>query len=301
MLDTVGTKHIYRLLQSDDFLDGWRFLSKKPKPTWTLNAKGSNTLPNLTMLTTPDGFYHLYAQVSLPKFLLGHNSQLLSQTEVFEGLKMVAQYAEEKTGLPYDPLGAKVSLVHFARDINLTEPGVWNAIEKLSKKKLKPLRKTFYEDSTLYFKSKAKTKLIRIYPKLQAVLSEKNASVESIKNARGNLRIECCFLQKDPIDALVRKYALPNSQAQHLLTETVSELVISELLERLDFAGMLTDEKTTLQKLLKHFTTKRTMSLCGFLQILEEHGENFYKDKIHQYSKSTYNRNLTDCRKARVW
>lgn len=301
MLDTVGTKHIFQFLRSDGFLDGWRFLSKRPKPTWVLNAKGSQTLPNLTMIKTPEGFYHFYAQVSLPKMLFGHNARLPKQNEVIEGLEIMSKYAKEQSGLPFEMETATVSLIHFAYDIHLTEPEVWKMVEKLSKRKLKPLHKQFFEDTTIYFTPKSKSKQIRIYPKFQEVLSKRNATDEAIYYADGNLRFEYAFREKSAIDALVKKYKLPNSQTQTLLTAKVSDLVISELLEKLNFFELLTTEKTNLEILLEHFSAKRASALDGFLNLIKLRGEGFYKDKSLGFSRSVYSRNVRDCRKAKVW
>ncbi|HEY0428415.1 MAG TPA: phage/plasmid replication protein [Pyrinomonadaceae bacterium] len=301
MLDTLGTKHYFPILPCDDFKDSWKFLSKKKNPTWILNNKGAETLPNLTIVNTPNGLWHLSAQVSLPKLLFGHNARLPNQTEVNHGLKLMAEYAEEKSGLPFDAQTATVSLIHFANDIHLTEPEVWRMIERLSKKKLKLLRKQFFEDSTLYFTSRGRTSQIRIYPKLQAVLSEKNATDEAISCADGNLRFEKCYLEKNAIDSLVKRLGLPDSKARTLLTEKVSDLVLSELLESLNFFELLTREKTELDRLRESFPMKKAYSLRGFLEAVKEYGENFYKDSRHKLSKSSYCRNVRDCRKAKTW
>lgn len=301
MLDTVGIKHYFRTLPCDDFKRIWRPLSKYKMPTWIYNAKGSKTLPNLTITNTPNGIYHLSAQVSLPKLLFGHNARLPNQDEVRQGMRQMAEYTEEISGLPFDAQTATVSLIHFAKDIQLTEPEVWKAIEKLSKKKLEPLRKNFYEDSTLYFTSKAKTSQIRIYPKFHAVLSEKGAPEQSKREARGKLRFEYCLLEKTSIDAIVKKLGLPDSKAQTLLTENVSDLVLSKLLEKLHFFELLSADKTNLEILLEHFPAKRAGFLDGFMNLVKLCGKDFFRDETSGFSKSSYSRNVRDCKKAKIW
>ncbi|HEX8289651.1 MAG TPA: phage/plasmid replication protein [Pyrinomonadaceae bacterium] len=301
MPDTVGIKHYFQGLPNEYAKDTWRFLKRAKNPTWVYNEKSEKTLPNLTLVTTPDGISHLLVQVSLPKLLFGHNAKLPNQTEVDYGLKLMAEYAEEKSGLPFDAETATVSLIHYAYDIHLTEPIVWKMIEKLAKRKLKPLRKQFYDDATIYFTPKSKAKQIRIYPKYQEILSDKKATDEAIHYANGNLRFEYAFREKSSIDALVKKYGLPNSYAQTLLTEQVSDLVISELLNSLNFFDLLNDDKTALQLLREHFPTKKAMDLRGFIEMVNEYGENFYKDKSIGYSKDSYYRNMRQCRKAKVW
>jgi hypothetical protein len=301
MLDTVGTKHYSRILLCEEFKQTWRYLSNIRNPTWIHNAKGSNTLPNLTIVNTPDGIWHLSAQVSLPKMLFGHNARLPNQDEVNYGLRLMAEYAEEKSGLPFDAQTATVYLIHYAMDIQLTEPGVWKMVDKLSKRKLKPFHKLFYNDATIYFTPKSRAKQIRIYPKLQKVLSERNTTDEAISCAEGNLRFESCLLEKSSIDSLVKRLDLSDRKARTLLTENVSDLVISELLENLNFFDLLTDDKSTLQILREHFPSKKAMDLRGFVEMVKEHGENFYKNASLGISKDTYYRNMRDCRKAKIW
>lgn len=301
MLDTLGTKHFFRTLPCEYAKENWRQLKRAKNTTWVFNEKSEKTLPNLTLINTPDDIWHLSAQVSLPKYLFGHNARLPNQAEVNHGLQMIAEYVQEKSRLPFDADTATVSLIHYAYDVHLTEPGVWQTIEKLAKRKLKPLHKLFYNDTTIYFRPKSKSSLIRIYPKLQKVLSEKGATDEAIKYADGNLRFESCFLKKPSIDAFIKKYGLPDNKAQTLLTEKVSDLVISELLERLNFFDLLSDDKTTLQILRDAFPTKKAMDLRGFVEMVKEHGENFYKDERLGFSKDSYYRNMRDCQNAKVW
>ena len=300
MLDTIGVKHFIQNLPSDDFKRNFRFLSRSKNPTWVFNSKTAETLPNLTIVQTPNGIHHFSAQVSLPKMIFGHNARLPNQSEVNRGLKLIAEYAEEMSGLPFDAETAVVSLVHYAYDIDLTESGVWRMIEKLSKRRLKPLRKNFYEDSTIYFTSKGKTKQIRIYPKLQEVLKDEAAPAEAIKFADGRLRLESCLLQKSAIDSLIKKYGLPDSRATTLLAENISDLVTANLLDSLDFFNLLGEEKNDFEILRQCFTTKRAISLFGFREAIRHYGEGFYKDSRHGISKSVYFRNLSDCRKAKI-
>jgi len=300
MLDTVGTKHFYQLI-CDGFLRHWHYLSNRRNPTWTLNAKGSKTLPNLTMIQTPNGIWHLSAQVSLPKMLFGHNARLPNQAEVFEGLQMISEYVEANSGLSFDALAATVSLIHFAEDVCLPQAEILRLIRRLSEKTMPPMKKNLYEDSTLYFTSEARTKQIRIYSKLKEVLDNKRATDEAIEQSRGKLRFESCFLKKYAIDSLIKRLGLPDRTTQSLLTEDISNFVLSELLEKLNFYELLSDDKSNLEILLERFSTRKAMNLDGFLNMVNLHGENFYKDKKHPFSKDSYYQSARECRKAKVW
>ncbi len=134
MLDTVQIKHFFQSLACDDFQRRWHYLSKARNPAWTLNAKGSETLPNLTIVFTPNGIWHLSAEVSLPKMLFGHNTRLPNQAEVIEGLQIVSKYVEANSGLHFDANTATVSRVDFAKDFPLSEADGFQLINKLSDK-----------------------------------------------------------------------------------------------------------------------------------------------------------------------
>jgi hypothetical protein len=163
MLDSVQIKTFLSRLDCDDFQKRWQYLSKARNPTWTLNARGSEILPNLTMILTPNRIWHLSAEVSLPKMLFGHNARLPNQVEVFEGLETISEYVEATSGFRFDAKTATVSRVDFAKDFLLSEAAIFQLIKKLSDKILPRMDKLLYNDSTLYFK--AKTRQIRIYGK----------------------------------------------------------------------------------------------------------------------------------------
>lgn len=301
MLDTVGIKHIYWTLPCENFRQNFQFLSRAKNPTWVFNPKGEKTLPNLTYVNTPDGLHHFSSQVSLPKMLFGHNARLPNQSEVIQGLILMAENAEKTSGLPFNWETATVSRIDYTFDVQFSdESEVWQMVEKLAKRSLKPLLNNFYEHATIYFTAKNKGRQVRIYPKLQEVLSWKNPPDEAISCAAAKLRFEDTFKTKSTIDALVKKYDLSNSKATTLLTENVSDLVITELLESLSFFELLTDEKNNFQLLHEHFPTKTAINLFGFHEALKHFGKNFYKNGSHKVSKSYYDRKIRDCRKAKI-
>jgi len=213
----------------------------------------------------------------------------------------MAEFAEEISGLPFEIETATVSLVHYTYDEHLTEPVVWQMVEKLAKRKLKSRLKNFVEDATIYFTGKGKAREDRIYPKMQEVLKNKNTTEEAIRYANGNLRFESSFNKKTAIDSLLKRYSLPNSLAHTILTEDISDLVIADLLKSLNFFELLTDDKTELQLLLEHFPAKKAMVLRGFVQMIKEYGENFFKNKSLGISKDVYYRRMRECREAKIW
>ncbi len=203
--------------------------------------------------------------------------------------------------MPFDISTATVNLVHFAYDIHLGESEVWETILKLSAKKLPPLRKIFYQDTTLYFTAQGRTSQIRVYPKLQEVLSKRNATAEAIEMAKGVLRFEHSFLKPYSIDSFVKRHSLPDKTTLSLLNENVSDLAITEVLDNLNFYELLTNDKTKLDILREHFPTRKAMNLGGFLEMVNQRGENFYKDETLGFSRDSYYNDMRNCRKAKVW
>lgn len=299
MFDTVGLKHLFRILPCEDFKKNWKRLQRN-FPTWICNHKGKETLPNLTIFQTPDHLYHFEAQVSLPKMLFGHNARLPNQEEADAGLRFICKYAEEMSGLPFPLDTATVYLVHYTYDAKLLESQVWLTLYKLAKRKMRGRIKQFYEDETVYFTSKGGTIQIKIYSKLNEVTNRKRVLVDAVRYADGTLRFEVAFLEMSAITALVKKLDFPERTAKYLLTEGVSRFVLNEVLEKLNYYELLDNSETDLDVLLKHFPTKKAMLLRGFRQMQEEHGDQFYKDERHGISKDVFYAMQRDCRKAKV-
>jgi II/X family phage/plasmid replication protein len=300
MPDTIKIKHFCKVLENYDFQHSWKKLSNFNGETWINNPKNKEPFPRLSIFRTPDNFWHITAEVSLPRLLFGHNARLPNQHETFEGLKIIGEYVEEKSGLPFDPFSAIVSRVDFTLDIQLTEAEVIQIINKLSFQKLGSLEKLFYNGKTLYFQTKSKEKIIRIYGKYQEVLSRKNATPEEKEYAKGKLRIECSLKGKQ-LKAMIKRLALPDNSVLSVLNEDVSNKIISEILERLNFDEIRTNDYDLLEDLLEKCSTSNAMQNFSFLEMIKRRGLNFYKDESLHYKERTYKRRLAECRKAKVW
>ncbi len=300
MLDSIKIKQFCRKLENSDFQKTWRKLSSRNSETWINNPKKNEPLPRLSIFQTPDHFWHITAEVSLPRLLFGHNARLPNEYETFEGLKIIGEYVQEKSGLPFDPFSAIASRVDFTLDKKMTESEAIQIINKLSFQKFGRLEKLFYNDKTLYFQTRKKEKVIRIYGKYQEVLSRKNATPEEKEYAKSKLRIECS-LQGYQLTAMIKRLTLPDKSVLSVLNQDVSNKVLSEILERLNFEHLLTNKKSNFDILRETFSTRKAMNLCGFLEVLKLRGENFYNDESFGFSKDSYYADVRDCRKAKVW
>lgn len=301
MIDTVQLKHCFIRRLSDEELRelGAVRIDSRRNRIFALNPKYDRTLPRLTLIITPDGIMHLSAECSIPKMLFGHNSRLPSQTEIFDACEKISRYVKEATGLDFDAATATVSIVHFAVDIDLGEQGAYEAINRLTRIKMKGLAKLVYDDTTVYFNRKSKE--IRIYPKFQEVVAKGKMTMEALEAARGNLRFEYCLLNKYGVDSHVKRLGLKDSKAISLLNTEVSDRLFLELFREIDFPCLLTNDKSNLQMLKDRFTGRKAMTLDGFLNTVDQFGPLFYKDPSHGFKKGAYYRAVSDCRKAGVW
>lgn len=301
MLDTLQIKKCYTRPLSDDYLRGIGAIpiQSRRNRIFALNpVKDYPTLPRLTIIFTPDGIMHVSAECSIPKLLFGNNSRLPDEEELSTGLELISEYTSETTGLEFNSFEANVSIAHFANDVQLGEPGVYAAVNRLSRLKLNGLLKHAVDDTTIYFNNKSRE--VRIYPKLQEVYSKAKVQ-EAIDHARGNLRFEYCLLNKYGVDSHAKKFGLRDSMAKSILTSEVSDRVFRDLFTEMDFPSLLTDERSNLQKLKGHFRGRKAMTLDGFLNTVDQYGELFYKDTQHGFKKGAYYRAVRDCRKAGVW
>src|SRR5688572_28425912 len=119
IVDTLKSKHAYREQLSFEEL---RAIGARPKAhagnkIWILNPGKGEPLPRITFFFPIPHIMHLLADVSVPRFANGHNARLLIPTENDAAIRAIAEYVEERTGLDFDPLAAKVSRVDFAIDI----------------------------------------------------------------------------------------------------------------------------------------------------------------------------------------
>lgn len=115
------------------------------------------------------------------------------------------------------------------------------------------------------------------------------------------MRFEHSNFKSYAVNSIVKMLSLPDKSTESLLTQDVSDFVMSELLENLNFDELLTNDKTNLENLLEHFQIRKAMNLCGFLEMINLLGEHFYKDEMLGFSKDAYFRDAKDCRKAKVW
>jgi hypothetical protein len=300
IVDTLRSKHSYREVLSIDELRtiGARRKQNSDGRVWTLNPIKGSPLPRITFFIPIPNIMHLISEVSVPRFVNGHNARLLNPAENDAAIRAIAGFVEDRTGLDFDPMTAKVSKVDFAIDIQLGEATAYEAIRRLSRMKLHSLDRQTNGDSTVYFRNSSRE--VKAYVKLADVYAKKG-SRDAIEAARGNLRFEYSLLNAYGIASHAKRLGLPDSTVGSLIRKEVSDVIFAKLFEEIDFPNLITDDKSNLQKLRGLYSSRKSIRLAGFLQMVRELGELFYKDPSLKYSKDSYYYAVRQCRKAGVW
>ena len=304
MIDTIVIKNYYQNLQNQECLleNAWFNYQKYQSSGWILNPKAGSHLPRLTLSQTPDGIHHLQAEVSIPKMLFGNNIKLPTEPEVWEGLKQISEYVTQKSGLPFDLETAVVNRVDYTKDFNVGEDQVIPIISSLAKKSIPRFDRIYFNDSTVYFKSRGKTQEIKIYSKFHETISNKSNGKDLLNLSRGLLRLEHSFSHRDSLKKLAKDLGYSERKAKYLLRSKVSELVLANDVKILDWSNyQLEADNSQLDYLQRCFTLRRAFLLFGFLELIRQRGENCYKDKMLGLSRNSYYRYAADCRKFGIW
>jgi hypothetical protein len=246
--------------------------------------------------------WQLTAEASLPKLLRGANVPLLSESEIESSLRSLATLVEERSGLTFDTDSALVSRVDFARDFNISESEIVPTVARLSQVQIPRYDRTQYNDTTVAFmpRGERRSKRISVYGKL-AEVARRCASEEEQNSARDVLRVEVSLRTKalayitrrKPLDAQSR-------EVRHILTPRVAAFVLEDTLQKLQFEAVGGAESDVIAKLLAHFGLSRAKSLLGFLELRRKYGEALCSNEEINYGRSTYFRDLADCRRAGV-
>ncbi len=124
MIDTLSIKHVLARPLHEDYLreiGAVEPYGRRRHRTYVINYTDGYA-PAITFTNTPDGAQHIFAKVSVPRLITGHNAELpKDQLTVFGSIFAAADYVERRTGVPFDALTATVTEAHFARDIFLGE------------------------------------------------------------------------------------------------------------------------------------------------------------------------------------
>jgi hypothetical protein len=268
---------------------------------WSYKEKEGSKYPYLYLFTAPDGITYLWVSVSLPAFIFGSNVSLPNQLQVGFGLDKLSEYVTGKIRFNFNAKTALVWEVHFTKDYYVGEHLMSLAISKLAEMNIRRFQRGRYRDTSLYFHSKGKGKeenkprTICIYPKKQDCI-DKGFSQEDIQKADGMLRLEPRYNNPDAVRGLVRRLRLPNTEAQNVLTQEVSDVVIAPIQEQILQLLEETDAPERIIKLTQAYGNRRAATLTQFLVYQHFFGRDFYRIKHLGFPRSSYYACQKDCR-----
>jgi hypothetical protein len=307
MIDTVVINH--RLTRPPDE-EQLRSLGWHPRynvrdgtiKAYLCNEPKGSSEPRLTCWLSPKMEWHLKAEASLPKLLRGSNIPLLDESEIERSLQLFSTSVERRSGYRFNLNNSLVSKVDFARDIRVGESEVVQMIVRLFQRQIPRYDRELYNDTSAVFtpKGESKSKRILVYNK-QAEVIQRGGSEEERRNALGIIRVEIS-LKTPSINYLteVEQLNVPSREVQHILTRNVADYVFQNTLKKLRFGAIDPNSDEAVKKLHAHFGTCRMKTLLGFLELRKRYGEDFYKHEWLDVSRSSYFRDLADCRHAGV-
>lgn len=304
MIDTLSLKNTSYDLDERTLADlGAIAKPRRRNPTWVINAEKGTVSPAITILQTPDGAFHIYAECSIPRLLFGHNARLPNtEDEVQHGIDRICEDVQDRLGIQFDKAAAVISKIHLTRDYYLGDAAN-RAVFALFDKRLRHFTKRVItaddgEAITLYFnyRSKRRNCVICIYPKYADVLS-KNGHAEALEAAQGNLRIECRGNTLMGVRSLCKRFGVED--AGELLTSELNERVFRSLEAELCFPECVVNQESPLSKLLAIYRPTKAQRLFGFREMRKLKGDAELTKT--EKERRAFNTARRECERAGVW
>lgn len=276
----------------------------KGKTAYVINPAAGETMPALTWQTQRNGVQYLSARFSLPRQRWGHNARLpASQVDIFAGLGIGADAIYNATGFVFNPLTANVTDVHYAMDFHVGAERIRPILDRLESRQL-PGHKRIRLDHGVEFKQCQSSKQIYAKGMEVKVQTEKGHIAtefhsDALEAADGVLRVEC--RQKLPaIERSQTRQGLTR-QASDVLTPDASHRIITDALNKLQFADAVSNAETDedLDRLIKCHGVTVAMRLIGFRIMIKSYGPDFWR--VIKYARRTYYDNLRLLKAAGVW
>ncbi|HRI04947.1 MAG: phage/plasmid replication protein [Pyrinomonadaceae bacterium] len=302
MLDTVRLKHYFLQPFGKDDL---RRRGAIPLPRRNLNSSyilrpcaDESTLPPITIYQDPRGKTHVEIELSIPKLLFRHNAKLPNQEELCACLNQLTNYVSSHIGRPFTAMNAAVSRVDYTRDIFIGNSGVITELRRLRGRRLARCTRQTFEDTTIYFTSKAKTFQVRIYSKLDEVIAHSPLNEMALIEAAGILRFEICLKNRRTVVQRTKHLHPASLNADGLLTQSTSDQMFDDLFHSLDWQPGGSECIGTIDSIMQVYPGTTGLALLGYLQAIEHYGGSPVRLALLGIRKATYYRNkrrLKDC------
>lgn len=276
----------------------------KGKTAFVINPAAGETMPALLWQTQPNGIQYLTARFSLPRQRWHHNARLpASQVDVFAALGIAADAIYRRTGIPFSPLTANVTDVHYAMDFIVGTDRLRPILDRLELRQLPRHRRIRLDHGVAFKQRQSHT---QIYAKLFEVRIQMEQGhirpeyhQDALQAADGVLRVEH-RLTLPAVTRTQERHGLTR-KASDVMTPDASHRIIASVLDKLQFADAVNNAETdtTLDRLIKYHGDKVAMRLFGFLAMVRSYGADFWQ--VRNYSRRTYYANLRLCKAAGVW
>jgi hypothetical protein len=293
MIDTVQIRRAYKN-KSDPPFGFFQTRKNGDAITYARNPPKGSHLPRLTWTHRErDGGSWLSSEVSLPKFHLGNNVEMLTPEQLKASLSDVQKFVETTTELPFDVPSAKLGRVDFGYNVQLKDEYEVKAyLRSFNRLFLAKYKRVSIDDSTVTMKAQSRETCI--YSKFQETRKQKDISDELLQQASGILRFEPRFKTVRACGSLAKSLGLENN-VQSLLTPATAKFQIEAEIKRLGIGKTITTEKNMIDLLIENFGVKAS-DYYGFLKAREILGDSFWISGA--ISRATYFRRVSELRNA---
>lgn len=226
--------------------------------------------PTLFCRHTPDGKYYLTAQASLPKLIYGHNVKMLNKSALKNALQILQEFATTRFGVPFDVYKANVRRVEYCYNFPVGDDLIYSYLYAASEAEPPRMyRRMFGKIETVEFANDSWK--IYCYDKgceADHQLKKEKISDETVKAARGILRLEVRYNDTEAAKLLSKQLKLPDTQAHTLLNFKVAKLVLKSAVKALGLHERVIPFDQRLLKLKKEYGYgTRFHRLAGFLYL----------------------------------
>lgn len=273
--------------------------SRRRFETYVINPEKGSRLPKITAYKTPDERTHLEVEVSAPKLIFGHNSELPNESEVVNALSEIASYVTNRTRVEFPIERARVSRVDFARDW-ISDGNPSEIIRRLAGKTLPRRTRLLYDFDTIYYDSKAKrrTNRILIYNKYREVKSKRPENGDELMAARNKIRFEISLKTPVAIKRHLERFGLSAVYADEVIRQAVSDTCIDALWEDLNFPFEDRPLRSVPDTLRQEFSGHKLAKLLGYMALSDAYGPSFHTIESLKISPDTYRRANRDLKRV---
>lgn len=259
--------------------------------TWYYNARGKNkkTHPNLSLYEEFGRSYGLRVHVSLPKYLWGHNVDLINGEEISDSLRRLSHDVLDISGMRFEAPPARIARIDFATDLQLDAADADRFFDRNRRFIVPrmPYRKDISKDRTLYHGNASR--MLRLYDKtLESGTSQQNLT---------HVRCEYVLTNESAVRRFAQRIGVHDHKATTILSQAVRRVAINEMfnLLRLDSFDPKADYSFDYFFARTDGDLNKARRCSSFVDVFETLGQDFYQIPDIRMSRERYRRELREC------